>query len=88
MYIYEHASLWHRTYLFYAAIMILVNNNFNHILRKALCYKPQGRGFETRWGELIFSIYLIFPAALDPEVYSASNRNEYQKHKNNNVLGE
>jgi hypothetical protein len=27
-----------------------------------------------------FSIYLIFPAALGPEIYSASNRKEYQKH--------
>jgi hypothetical protein len=26
-----------------------------------------------------FSIYLILPATLGPEVYSASNRNEYQK---------
>jgi hypothetical protein len=34
-----------------------------------------------------FSIYLIFPAALGPGVYSASNRNEYQKQKNN-VSGE
>jgi hypothetical protein len=25
--------------------------------------------------------YLILPAALGPGVYSASNRNEYQKHK-------
>jgi hypothetical protein len=25
-----------------------------------------GRGFETRGGELTFSIYLILPAALDP----------------------
>jgi hypothetical protein len=25
-------------------------------------------------------IYLIFPAAIGPEVYSASDRNEYQKH--------
>jgi hypothetical protein len=25
--------------------------------------------------------YLITPAALGPEVYSASNRNEYQKQK-------
>jgi hypothetical protein len=33
-------------------------------------------------------IYLILPAALGPGVYSASNRNEYQKHKNNNVSGE
>jgi hypothetical protein len=27
-------------------------------------------------------IYLILPAALRPGVYSASNRNQYQKHKN------
>jgi hypothetical protein len=28
------------------------------------------------------SIYLTLPAALGPGVYSASNRNEYQKEKN------
>jgi hypothetical protein len=27
----------------------------------------------------LFSIYLILPAALGPEVYSASNRNEHHK---------
>jgi hypothetical protein len=32
-----------------------------------------------------FSIYQILPAALGPGVYSASNRNEFQKRKNNNV---
>jgi hypothetical protein len=31
----------------------------------------------------LFSTYLILPAALGLDVYSASNRNEYQKHKNN-----
>jgi hypothetical protein len=30
-----------------------------------------------------FSIYLILPAALGPGIYSASDRNEYQKQKNN-----
>jgi hypothetical protein len=40
---------------------------------KALCYKLGDRRFKTRWGEWIFSIYLI----LDSEVYSASTRNEY-----------
>jgi hypothetical protein len=30
----------------------------------------------------MFSIYLILSAALGPGVYSASNRNEYQKQKN------
>jgi hypothetical protein len=34
-----------------------------------------------------FLIYLILPAALDPDVYSASNGIEYQKKKNN-VYGE
>jgi hypothetical protein len=37
--------------------------------------------------EFFFSICLILPAALGPGVYSASNRNEYQKQKNN-VSGE
>jgi hypothetical protein len=36
---------------------------------------------------LNFSLYLILPAALIPGVYSASNRNEYQKQKKN-VSGE
>jgi hypothetical protein len=35
-----------------------------------------------------FLIYLILPAAPGPEVYSASNINEYLEHKNNNVSGE
>jgi hypothetical protein len=34
-----------------------------------------------------FSIYIILPAALGPGVYSASDRNEYQKEKHN-VSGE
>jgi hypothetical protein len=37
--------------------------------------------------EAIFLIYLILPAAQGPGGYSASNRNEFQKHKNN-VSGE
>jgi hypothetical protein len=30
-----------------------------------------------------FSVYILLPAALGPEVYSASNINDYQKQKNN-----
>jgi hypothetical protein len=54
---------------------------------KALCYKLEDREFETRCGKLIFSIYLILPATLGLGVHLASNRNEYQKQKNN-VSGE
>jgi hypothetical protein len=35
------------------------------------------------WYRRIFSFYIVLPAALYPGVYSASNRNEYQKQKNN-----
>jgi hypothetical protein len=58
-----------------------------NVMAEALCYKSEGRGFEARLGEFIFSIYLILPAALGYGVYSASNRNEYQKLINN-VSGE
>jgi hypothetical protein len=32
-----------------------------------------------------FSIQLILKTALGPSIYKASNRNEYQKHKNNTL---
>jgi hypothetical protein len=41
---------------------------------KALGCKLEGRGFETRLGEILN--YLILPAALGPGVYSGSNTNE------------
>jgi hypothetical protein len=50
---------------------------------KALCYKPEGRGFQMRCN---FSMYIILPTSLGPGVHSAYNR-EYQKQKNN-VSGE
>jgi hypothetical protein len=50
---------------------------------KALCYKPEGRGFETDEVNELFPIYIILPAEPGPGVYSACNRNEYQKQKNN-----
>jgi hypothetical protein len=42
---------------------------------------------EMSTGDRFLSSYLILLVALGPGVYSASNRNEYQKHKNN-VSGE
>jgi hypothetical protein len=56
------------------------------VAMKTLCYKPEGRGFRS--DEVISLNYLILPAALGPEIYLACNRNECQKHKNNNVSGE
>jgi hypothetical protein len=61
--------------------------NWGHaVVVEALCYNPEGRGFQTRrceWFFFFFSIYLILPAALGPGVHSTSNRNEHQKQKNN-----
>jgi hypothetical protein len=51
------------------------------VMVKVLCYKSESREFEIRWGVWMFSIYLILQAALGPGVYSAANRNEYQKQK-------
>jgi hypothetical protein len=51
------------------------------VVVEALCYKPEGHGFEARLGEWIFSIYLTLLATLSPGVYSASNINECQKQK-------
>jgi hypothetical protein len=39
----------------------------------------------SRPNEVNFFNLLILPAVLGPGVHSASNRNEYQKHKNNKV---
>jgi hypothetical protein len=55
------------------------------IVVKALWYKLEGRRFETQWGEFL---NLPNPSGRSrPWVYSASNRNEYEK-QNNNVSGE
>jgi hypothetical protein len=45
-------------------------------------------GFEMQWGHWIFPICLILPATVGSGVYSASNRNEYQKlEKKKKFLG-
>jgi hypothetical protein len=49
------------------------------VLVDALCYKLEGSGFGSRWGNwILFSIYLILPAAVRSGVYSASQK---QKRK-------
>jgi hypothetical protein len=57
--------------------VVLVNLNGTRVLN--IDFAPD---------EVNFQIYLIFPVSQGPGVYSISNANEYQKHKNNNVSGE
>ena len=47
---------------------------------KALCYKSEGRGVDSRWCHWNFSLTLSFRSHYGPGVDSASNRNEYQVH--------
>ena len=48
-------------------------------LVKALHYKPEGRGFDSRWCHFHFSLTQPFLPHHGPGVDSASNRNEYQE---------
>jgi len=47
---------------------------------ETLFYKPEGRGFDFRWCHWKFSLTYTFRPHYGPGVYSASNRNEYQKY--------
>jgi hypothetical protein len=51
------------------------------VVVKALCVKPQGRGVETRRGELIFSNLPNPSGSTRPGFYWSSNRKPYQKQK-------
>ena len=48
------------------------------VVIKALCYKPAGRGFDSRWCHWNFSVTYSYRSHYGPGVDSASNRNEYQ----------
>ena len=47
---------------------------------EALRYKPEGRGFDSRWCHWNFSLTHSFRPRYGPGVDSASNRNEYQEY--------
>ena len=50
----------------------------NILLVEALCCKPEGRGFDSRWCHCNFPLIISFRQHYGPGVDSASNRNEYQ----------
>jgi hypothetical protein len=74
----------------YAALRMFINQNqyrpFHLCLDIAVGWGPMllvGRSRDRDpMRSVIFVIYLLLPAALCTGVYSASNRNEYQKQKN------
>ena len=48
-------------------------------LVEALQYKPEGRGFDSRWCQWNFSLTFSFRPHYGTGVESVSNRNEYQE---------
>jgi hypothetical protein len=44
------------------------------------CFKPDNRGFDSRWGYCSFHLTWSFQPHYGPGVDSASNRNEYQEY--------
>ena len=49
-------------------------------LVEALRYKPEGRGFDSRWCHWNFSLTQSFRPHYDTGVDSTCNKNEYQKY--------
>jgi hypothetical protein len=47
---------------------------------KVLCYKSEGRWFDSRWCHWIFPLTQTFRSHSGPGIDSASNRNEYQEY--------
>jgi len=49
-------------------------------LVEELPYKPEGRGFDSRWCHWNFLLISFFRPHYGPGVDSASNRDEYQEY--------
>ena len=49
-------------------------------LVEALLYKPDARGFDSRWCRWNFSLTQSFRPHYGPGVDSVSNRNDYQEY--------
>ena len=59
-----------------AHCFVLVRGNAVAQMVEALCYKPKGRGFDSRWFLWNFSLAKSFRPHYGPAVDSAPNRNE------------
>ena len=54
--------------------------DFGSTVVKVLCYKSDGRWFDSRWCHWNFLLSQSFRSHYRPEVDSASNRNEHQEY--------
>jgi hypothetical protein len=63
--------------------IFLVGGARGSVVVKAYATSRKAAGLRPDKMNVFFSIYLILSVTLGPAVYSASNRNKYQKQKNN-----
>ena len=66
--------------LLYSEIVFLPVQLQSTLLVKALRFKPDGRGFDSRWCYWNFSLKHSFRTHYGPVVNSTSNINEYQEY--------
>jgi len=66
------------TYKINPAVKHYLGYSVAHLV-EALCYKPEGRGFDSRWGHWDFSMTSFRPR-YGPGVDLTSDRNEYQRY--------
>jgi hypothetical protein len=68
---------------FPSRLFVFLNKYWGHAvaqLVEALRYKPEGRGFDSRWCHWNFSLTQSFRSHYRPGIDSVSNRNEYQEY--------
>jgi hypothetical protein len=79
---YRDSRDWEKSRKFADSLSCHQRNFKGHavaLLVEALCYKKEGRGFDSWLGHWIFQLTQSFQPHYGPGVDSASNRNEYQE---------
>ena len=61
-------------------LLYTYNGDRGSTVVKPLCYKWEGRWFDSGWCHWDFSLTQSFRSHYDPGVDSTSNRNEYQEY--------
>jgi hypothetical protein len=78
-----HSASSHRPACYwkiFSSVLLDVRGHAVAHLVEALRYKPEGRGFHSRWCHCYFSLIYSFRPYYGRGVDSACNRNEYQEY--------
>jgi hypothetical protein len=86
---HHHGAWWFQVY----SLCTVITTSIYHFLQgyvvahlvEALCYKLEGRAFESRWCQGNFRLMYSFQPHCGPGFDSASYRNEYQEYLNDMI---